>query len=104
MSDGLVISGVAGTGGLSSSDALFSRTALTPLASPSAPTAKAATALPFPDPKMAIDPSLGISVLEYLSSSGAIVSSIPSQQQLQSYRQGLLAQGGAKGKNTLSAA
>jgi hypothetical protein len=103
MSGGLSITAVAATGGPTTSSSFASHTALTPV--PPAPSSgQKSGALPFPDPKMAIDPSLGISVLEYLSSSGAIVSSIPSQQQLQSYQQGLTAKGNGSGKHTLTAA
>jgi hypothetical protein len=53
-----------------------------------APATTAATAqTPFLNPQMTIDPALGISVIEFLSTTGAVVNSIPSQHQLEMYRQ-----------------
>jgi hypothetical protein len=36
---------------------------------------------------MTIDPALGITVIEFLSTTGAVENSIPSQHQLDAYRQ-----------------
>ncbi len=54
-------------------------------ASTPAPGAGAQT--PFLNPQLTIDPALGITVIEFLSSSGAVENSIPSQHQLEAYRQ-----------------
>jgi hypothetical protein len=41
-----------------------------------------------PSPTLALNAALGIVVIEFLGKSGAITSSIPTQQQLEAYRTG----------------
>jgi hypothetical protein len=48
-----------------------------------------ATASPgTPNPTLRLDPALGLVVIEFLSKSGAVTSSIPSQRQLTAYQDG----------------
>lgn len=59
-----------------------------PASSPaSTPAPGAGAQTPFLNPQLTIDPALGITVIEFLSSSGAVENSIPSQHQLEAYRQ-----------------
>ncbi len=51
------------------------------------PAPAASPQAPFLNPQMTIDPALGITVIEFLSSTGAVENSIPSQHQLDAYRQ-----------------
>src|SRR5580692_12817649 len=59
------------------------------MASTSAAAATRATPSPSPSPNptLQLDAALGLVVLEFRNNSGAITSSIPSQQQLQAYQQ-----------------
>jgi hypothetical protein len=41
-----------------------------------------------PNPTLRLDPALGLVVIEFLSKSGAITSSIPSQRELTAYQDG----------------
>jgi hypothetical protein len=63
------------------------RSVADPSSSASAPTPAPAATAPFLNPQMTIDPALGITVIEFLSSTGAVENSIPSQHQLDAYRQ-----------------
>ena len=63
------------------------RSVADPPSSASAPTPAPAATAPFLNPQMTIDPALGITVIEFLSNTGAVENSIPSQHQLDAYRQ-----------------
>ena len=45
-----------------------------------------ASALPMPNPQLRLDPALGLVVIEFRDTDGAVTSSIPSQRQLNAYR------------------
>jgi hypothetical protein len=47
-----------------------------------------ATSPGTPNPTLRLDPALGLVVIEFVSKSGAITSSIPSQRQLTAYQDG----------------
>jgi hypothetical protein len=47
-----------------------------------------ATAPGTPNPTLLLDPALGLVVIEFVSKSGAVTTSIPSQRQLTAYRDG----------------
>lgn len=53
-----------------------------------APTAPPAPALPpiGPNPRLRLDPALGVVVMEFLDSAGKVERSAPSEAQLQAYR------------------
>jgi hypothetical protein len=57
---------------------------------PAVATTQAATASSpgSPSPTLRLDPALGLVVIEFLGKTGAVTSSIPTQQQLQAYRAG----------------
>ena len=50
--------------------------------------AEAMAAPGTPNPTLRLDPALGLVVIEFLSKSGAVTSSIPSQRQLTAYQDG----------------
>jgi hypothetical protein len=54
----------------------------------SAPAASGSTSPGTPNPTLALDPALGLVVIEFLSKSGAVTTSIPSQRELLAYRDG----------------
>jgi hypothetical protein len=56
-------------------------------APPAAPAGGAATP-GTPNPTLRLDPALGLVVIEFVSKSGAITSSIPSQRELTAYQDG----------------
>lgn len=47
-----------------------------------------ATSPGTPNPTLRLDPALGLVVIEFVSKSGAVTSSIPSQRQLAAYQDG----------------
>jgi hypothetical protein len=51
-----------------------------------APPQPAATPLPTPNPTLRLDPALGMVVIEFHNTSGALTTSIPSQRQLAAYQ------------------
>lgn len=59
--------------------------AIVPAITSSAATAGSSPA--FPNPEIAIDPALGIAVLEFRDTAGTVVNSIPSQRQIDAYLQ-----------------
>jgi hypothetical protein len=48
--------------------------------------AASSTANPTPNPTLALDAALGLVVIQFHNNSGAVTSSIPSQQQIDAYR------------------
>jgi len=65
-----------------------------PVADASAKTANSTAPIPVisspgsPNPTLRLDAALGLVVIEFLGKTGAVTSSIPTQQQLQAYRAG----------------
>jgi hypothetical protein len=58
-------------------------------AAPPAPPASANTSTPgTPNPTLRLDAALGLVVIEFLSKSGAITTSIPTQRELTAYQDG----------------
>ncbi len=50
-------------------------------------TATPAHVQPFNNPSLRLDPALGLVVIEFRNESGAVTRSIPSQQQMDAYKQ-----------------
>ena len=76
------VSAVAAVGGASENPAEPKAEPFTP---PShAPPVRRAS--PIPNPQMRLDPALGLVVIEFRDTSGAVTTSIPSQRQLSAYR------------------
>jgi len=55
---------------------------------PTNATPAAATAAGNPNPTLRLDPALGLVVIEFVSKSGAVTTSIPTQRELTAYQNG----------------
>jgi hypothetical protein len=55
---------------------------------PATATPAAATAAGNPNPTLRLDPALGLVVIEFVSKSGAVTTSIPTQRELAAYQNG----------------
>jgi hypothetical protein len=82
------------------SSAAVAGTALASAAS--ATTIQAATqAAGNPNPTLRLDPALGLVVIEFVSKSGAVTSSIPSQRELTAYQNGTAKLPGAQNTSSV---
>jgi hypothetical protein len=61
-------------------------TGAVPASAAQATAAPSATANPTPNPTLELDAALGLVVIQFHNDSGAVTSSIPSQQQIDAYR------------------
>lgn len=57
-----------------------------PVPAPQTAGSTSTTANPSPNPTLELDPALGLVVIQFHNDSGAVTSSIPSQQQIDAYR------------------
>ncbi|MGC8524322.1 MAG: hypothetical protein ACP5M5_08550 [Acidibrevibacterium sp.] len=86
---GVIMSGQVSVNTAALPSVSTARSVANPSSSAAAPSPAPAASpqAPFLNPQMTIDPALGITVIEFLSSTGAVENSIPSQHQLDAYRQ-----------------
>jgi hypothetical protein len=80
MPSDLIIGAVATDPAVRSTDAVALAASISPSAESSAPGT--------PNPTLQLDPALGLVVIEFLSKSGAVTTSIPTQRELLAYREG----------------